>query len=106
MQSATVMLIALCGLGCYNKDCSASVAPPISRDLAGYSDPGVYSHASAQAAYMSYPPSRFDGYDPSDGSCRAVLRATLCSFVLGRDPGVATARDNEASFYSGRNRPQ
>lgn len=107
MQAAFVMAIALTGLGCQNKSTDLGDIPPV---FTRETQP-VYSSVETLGThpYPSYAsPSSYSGYYPrsyvddiSDvyPSHSDVLRATLCSFVLGRDPGVTTVREIEASVY-------
>jgi hypothetical protein len=52
--------------------------------------------------HPAYSASRSSSYDPSGDSWGATLHDTFMSFILGRDPGVATVREIESSFYLGR----
>jgi hypothetical protein len=96
MHGTVVTLIALSGLGCDHKSCAVSQAPP-----------ALYAGYGAQGDGYAFAPTPYPAYTPSDHTCGSPghsgysLRSTLCSFVLGRDPDVPTARDIEATFYSG-----
>ena len=89
MHGAIVMLMALSGVGCQNKigdsgDPPASVSPIVS--------PAVNPAASSTTP-PPYPQFDFGGYgspEPAEPTHWDVLRSTLCSFVLGRDPDVMT----------------
>jgi hypothetical protein len=99
MQGSVVMLIALSGLGCDHKSCGRFQGPwAVDSPYGAIVDP----HSFAPLGYPPMAPSHHLGGDPSGDSCGGgTLRATLWSFVLGRDPDVPTARELEASFYSG-----
>src|SRR5262249_44881168 len=98
MQGSVVMLIALSGLGCEHKSCDVLQAPPTVDGRYG-------AHADyptlAPSGHPAYAPLHYSGGDASGDSHRGSLRATLWSFVLGRDPDVPTAREIEATFSSG-----
>jgi hypothetical protein len=98
MQGAIVMLMALSGLGCQNKiidkgELPTSVSPIVS--------------AAANPAPSSTNPPPYPQYfnigsgdtETADPTHWEILRSTLWSFVLGRDPDVMTAREIEASIY-------
>jgi hypothetical protein len=98
MAGSVVMLVALSGFGCQNKDCGALPVPLTDR----WGVPYEGSSSSQSAAPLVYPAYSSGGYRGGDswddsGGC---LRATLWSFVLGRDPDVPTPREIEASVYS------
>ena len=97
MHGTIVILIALGGLGCQNKSCHASPAPPAGD---GWCGAHVAFPSFAPPSPAAYAPIHDHG-DAADYSRGRSLRSTLCSFVLGRDPDVPTARDIEATFYSG-----
>jgi hypothetical protein len=91
MAATVLMTIALTGLGCQNKD---SAIPP---------GPGMDGCTQESIAASSFVPAS-GAPDVGSGSgvdSGGALHNTLWSFVLGHDPGVATARDIESSFYSG-----
>jgi hypothetical protein len=98
MQGAFVMLMALSGLGCQNKisdsgELPAAVSPIVS--------PAVNPAASATTPppYPQYFNIGSGDTETADPDHWEVLRSTLWSFVLGRDPDVMTAREIEASVY-------
>jgi hypothetical protein len=101
MQGAIVMLLALSGLGCQNKGCNVS---PTAQTM-GYASARAVANGCPSPVGPSVGPawnvSHDSGDDSSGYSCRDVLRSTLWSFVIGRDPDVRSAREIEASVYSG-----
>ena len=100
MQGTVVLLIALSGLGCQNKPSGALPVPLTSYGSGDWSAAHGYPNAVAQPGYPAYVASRDSGCDGS-GYPGGALRSTLCSFFLGRDPDVPTARQIEATFDSG-----
>jgi hypothetical protein len=99
MPGAVVMAIALTSLGCHNKSGDVSYLPPASSSIgSGYTNP--YPRYTTPSSYSGFYTRSFSD-DVSDvyPTHWDAVRATLCSFVLGRDPGVATAREIEASVY-------
>ena len=98
MQGAIVMLMALSGLGCQNRSndvgdaptASTTVVTPSVDPIPGYTTPPPYPR------YFPENDSNVEwGYrTPWD-----AMRATFCSFFLGRDPDVPTAREIEASVF-------
>jgi hypothetical protein len=96
MHGIVVTLIALSGLGCDHKSCAVAHSPPALDVRCGAHEDG---HAFAPTGYPAYAPSGYNCESP--GHSGHSLRSTLCSFVLGRDPDVPTAREIEATFYSG-----
>jgi hypothetical protein len=96
MHGTVVMLIALSSLGCDHKSCAVDQAPPALDARYGAQGDG---HALAPSGYPAYTPSDSDCGSP--GHSGHSWRATLCSFILGRDPDVPTAREIEATFSSG-----
>jgi hypothetical protein len=102
MQATVVMLIALGGLGCQNP---ASDLPPLPPVTAGPAEAAGEAPASALAPtpYPSYVANPvITGDIPEDDSFRGCLRDTFCSFFIGRDPDVPTARQIEAAYYAGQ----
>jgi hypothetical protein len=110
MQASMVMMLALTGLGCQNKEASASDAVHVT----GYEiDPpsfssgqgGGYSTANSASSFAPTPypeisarlyarPSQTHSVD-----WHAELRSTLYSFVYGHDPDVSNVRQIEDSVY-------
>jgi len=100
MQVSVVMVMALSGLGCQNKDCAPSPSPQTYYGSSLCAE-HVYPGSAAPSGHPAYAPSSH-GRDPaSDYTFHSSVRSTLWSFVLGRDPDVATVREIEATFYSG-----
>jgi hypothetical protein len=100
MQMSVVMVMALSGLGCQNKGCDVSPTPQTcytSSPCALNAYPGSF----APSGYPVYAPSRYGRDNASDYTFHSSVRSTLWSFVLGRDPDVASASEIEATFYSG-----
>ena len=99
MQGAIVTAIALIGLGCQNKSDDVSGLQPVySATATTYANPyPTYTVPSSYSGYYqrSYSDDVSDVY-PTHWD---AVSATLCSFVLGRDPGVVTVREIEASVY-------
>jgi len=98
MQGAMVLLMALSGLGCQNrsdgladapKAPSAVVAPSVDA-LPGYTTP---------PPYPSYYPEIDANVESGYRTPWNAMRATFCSFFLGKDPDAPTAREIEASVY-------
>jgi hypothetical protein len=101
MHGAMVMLLALSGLGCQNKDCNASPAPQAPFCAGVQSSANVWPGPITSSGYPAWGALPDTSDDSSGYSCRDALRSTLWSFVLGHDPDVLTAREIEATFYSG-----
>ena len=100
MQVSVVMLMAISGLGCQNKGCDASPTPQTcytSSQCATNAYPGSF----APSGYPAYAPGSYGVATPLDYTAHGAVRSTLWSFVLGRDPDVASVREIEATFYSG-----
>jgi hypothetical protein len=110
MQIPFVMMLALAGLGCQNKSSvvvdagpltgsQVESAPPASDQRSGYST-RTYSGSFAPTPYPDIPSRLYtNNSEPRSTNWHAELRSTLCSFVIGRDPDVSTAREIEASVY-------
>jgi hypothetical protein len=101
MQGATVLAIALTGLGCQNKSCDLSNPPPPYRSFGdSYTYTNPYPHYTTPSYYSGYDSRSYadNAWDPYPTHWDS-LRSTLWSLVLGRDPDVATAREIEASVY-------
>jgi len=97
MQGAIVMAIALSGLGCANKSCELSDAPPACSSTDRAHAKPYPSYASSYSGYYSR---SYGGHDsPAQISHLGGLRANLYNFVFGHDPNVATAREIEESVY-------
>jgi hypothetical protein len=103
MHATAVLLVALSGLGCQNKDPVPIDAPAIS-SYSGGGDGYVYGNRAAPSSYSAYTSSLYGGYYPLEGPSGfgASLRDTFCSFFLGRSPDVPTPREIEASVYGDR----
>jgi hypothetical protein len=99
MQASFIVAIALTGLGCQNKSDELSDVPPVFSSLNG-SEVNAYPRYTTPSSYSGYY-QRSVGDDASDvyPTHWDAMRATLCSFVLGRDPGVTTVAEIEASVY-------
>jgi len=98
MQGSVVMLIALSGLGCEHKSCDVLQSPTT---VDGRYGAKVDYPSLAPSGYPAYAPLHDSGGDASCDTRGGSLRATLWSFVLGRDPDVPTPREIEATFSSG-----
>ncbi len=102
MQATVVLLIALGGLGCQNPATDQPPALPDVRQAAGQPSNDLSSTSAVPALYPAYIglPSPDPGAedDESFGRC---MRNTICSFFLGRDPDVRTAREIESAYYAG-----
>ena len=110
MQVSMVMILALTGLGCQNKEATASetvpvtscqIAPPsMSSGQGGGYSTTTYASSFAPTPYPEIPsrlyarPSQAHSVD-----WHAEMRSTLYSFVCGHDPDVSTVREIEASVY-------
>jgi hypothetical protein len=118
MQGAMVLLMALSGLGCQNRSDgvadaptapSAVVAPAV--DAPAVAAPAIAAPTIAaptvDALPVSTAPPPYPRYYPEiDANVESgyrtpwdAMRATFCSFFLGKDPDVPTAREIEASVY-------
>ena len=104
MQASMVIMLALTGLGCQNKDASASGCQIDSPSLYR-GQGGGYSTATDAGAFASTPypeiPTRLYARPSQAPSAdwHAEVRSTLYSFVCGHDPDVSTVREIEASVY-------
>jgi len=99
MQGAVVMVIALSGLGCNNKSCDVSNAPPGCRST-GCACTNAYAGYAAPSSHSGYDSRSYRGDDsPAYTSHVGLLRGTIYSFVFGHDPDVPTAREIEESVY-------
>jgi hypothetical protein len=119
MHAVVVMLIALGGLGCQNP---ASTAPPAlpavevpasqpaTPAVSPLSDVGPTAPLGDVSTTDNAPPPPYPVYSggpfanaavPEDDSFRTCLRNTFCSFFIGKDPGVPTAREIEAAYGAG-----
>ena len=98
MQGAMVMLVALSGLGCENRSNDVGNAPTA---------PSTVVTPSVDAIPASTTPPPYPRYFPeNDFNVESgypthwdAIRATLWSFVLGRDPDVSTPQEIEASVF-------
>jgi hypothetical protein len=103
MQATVVMLIALGGLGCANQAGDLPPIPPVAASSAGQPSSDVSPPFAAPPSYPVYSGGPFANAGvPDEDSFRQCVRNTFCSFFLGRDPGVPTARQIEAAYYSGQ----
>ncbi|MGP0065370.1 MAG: hypothetical protein ACLQGP_17430 [Isosphaeraceae bacterium] len=100
MQVSFVMLMALSGLGCQNKGCEASPSPQTYHGSGQYTA-NVYPGSMAPSGYPAYGPGGYRIGHPEDYDFHGAVRSTLWSFVIGRDPDVASAREIEETFYAG-----
>ena len=98
MSPAIVMLVALSGLGCQNKTDSREL-PVVLSPAAASPSPEVHSASTSPPPYPRYYPESYP--DPEDlyNSRLGCLRATLYSFVFGKDPGIPSASEIEASVF-------
>jgi hypothetical protein len=127
MQAAFVIGIALAGLGCQNKTNDLSDVPPVfsstgstetkpdstetkpgtieaKQDTAetkpGGNMPDPYPRYTIPSSYSgTYQRSHNEDVSDVYPTHWDVMRSTLCSFVLGRDPELNTAAEIEASVY-------
>jgi hypothetical protein len=100
MQTSVVMLMVLSGLGCQNKGCDASSTP----QTCSTSSPcatNAYAGSTGPSGYPAYAAGSYGVATPLDYTVHGAVRSTLWSFVIGRDPDVASAREIEATFDSG-----
>ena len=109
MQATVVLLIALAGLGCQNPVSDLPPVLPDVRQSAGQPSGEVSSVQPATTGYTAPAPYPVYIQDPSacsesadEDSFRRCVRNTFCSFFIGRDPGIPTAREIEASYYGGQ----
>ena len=96
MQGSVVLLIALSSLGCDHKSCGVF---PATAAVDGQYAASANLPSPAPSGYPAYAPRHYYGGDAA-GDSGGTLRGTLCSFILGHDPEVPTARDIEATFDS------
>ena len=100
MQGSILMLIAFSGLGCQNPTVDASQMPAAPSAT-------VAPVARLWRRFRGRPPRRRIRYFPEDYSSFDIdnrtpwdnMRATFCSFFIGRDPDVPTPRQIEAFAY-------
>ncbi len=99
MQAALVMAFALTGLGCQNKEEVVAEPLPVYTTTTS-AEPNPYPRYTTPSSYSGYY-QRNENTDISDvyPNHWEVLRATICSFVIGRDPDVITVNEIEASVY-------
>ncbi len=103
MQGTVVaVLMALAGLGCYNKEDHEIDPAPLDSASGIKALPNPSTDAVAPIVY----PPPFVGGPPSDGHdlgrpLGQVVHQTIVSFFLGRDDDVMTAKEIESAFYSG-----
>src|SRR5262249_31406079 len=96
MLNTVVIVIALSRLGCHNDE-SVDVTPaPPAIEAIGTGSPNPYPSYAAPSPYPGAYPTI---YDPDYPDRWAMVRATICSFVLGHDPGIPTAREIEESVF-------
>jgi len=100
MQISVVMVMALSGLGCQNKGCDPVPTPQISY-VGSPCASNVYPGSTASTGYPAYASGGNGVATPLDYTFHGSVRSTLWSFILGRDPDVASVREIEATFYSG-----
>ncbi len=103
MQASLVMLIALGGLGCQNPASNLPPIPAVAAESAAPSSAYAPAYIPPATAYTAYAGSPAISDDVrGDDSFRHCVRSTIWSFVLGRDPDVASARQIEEAYYAGR----
>ena len=100
MSGTVVLVVALGGLGCQNKACGVFPAPQSCNCSGGACPAPVYASSAGPLGYSAHVTGECSGDDAS-GYPGGALRATLISFILGRDD-VPTVHEIESSFYSGR----
>ena len=102
MQVGLVMVIALSGLGCQNK--GGDVAPSAQTHTHSISSPSVSHSHPNHGVGTGCPLHGAAAYSDSTATStfHGAVRSTLWSFVLGRDPDVATASEIEANLEAGR----
>jgi hypothetical protein len=101
MLGTVVMLMALSGLGCHNKNCDVAHSTPVSTGFTAACTANVdSSHVGPSCDSLSHASRYRGGHSP--GYPGGALRATVQSFVLGHDADVRSAREIEESLYSGR----
>jgi hypothetical protein len=98
MQGALVMLFALSGLGCQNKTDDSGQVPPLVIPIE-IPEANPAPGSTTPRPYPQYFDLSSAGIETAEPTHWEVLRATLWSFVLGRDPDVMTAREIEESVY-------
>lgn len=113
MYATVVMLIAIGGLGCQNP---VSELPPSLPEVrtptsqpAGEAAPAPMTAAESEVpspAPPSYPvysggPFRNDEA-PAKDSFQSCFRKTVCSFFIGRDPDVPSARQIMEAYCAGQ----
>jgi hypothetical protein len=101
MQVSVMMVMALSGLGCQNKECEVFPTPQISHASSSCAT-NMHPGSAAPSGYPAYAPGGYGVTTPLDYTVHGAMRSTLWSFILGRDPDVASVRDIEATFDSGR----
>jgi hypothetical protein len=98
MNGAIVMMMALSGLGCQNRSDEIGAAPTAPTAVVTPSvDP--LPGSTAPPPYPRYYPENDFNVESGYRTVGDMMRATVCSFFLGRDPDVATASEIEASVY-------
>ena len=103
MHATVLMLLALGGLGCQNPVSDLPPIPPVASTPAGQSSAYVAPYGPAPSGYTTYVGGQgFHGEPSDEDSFGRCLRDTFCSFFIGRDPDVPSAREIEADYYSGR----
>ncbi len=100
MHASVVMVMALSGLGCQNKDCAPSPTPQTYYGSSPYAT-NAYPGTVTPSGYPAYGTGDYRIGHPEDYTFHGAVRSTLWSFVIGRDPDVASVREIEATFYSG-----
>lgn len=100
MHASVVLLMALSGLGCQNEIPEAIDSPPAAYDTAASTFGSVNSGHTGPSGYSAYSSAFSSDFDASDKlGFGGALRDTIWSFFLGHSPGVASAREIEASVY-------
>jgi hypothetical protein len=103
MSCTFVMLVALSGLGCQNKPGDSSDVPVVLNPAPESPSPEALSGGTSPPPYPRYYPETLPDIEAMYGNRCSSMRATLYSFVFGRDPGIPTAREIEASVFGYEN---
>jgi hypothetical protein len=102
MQGSILMLIALSGLGCQNPTVDASQMPAAPSATVAPVAPALEAipGSAAPPPYPRYFPENYNSFEEIDNRTPwDNMRATFCSFFIGRDPDVPTPRQIEAFAY-------
>jgi hypothetical protein len=99
MSYTFVMLVVVSGLGCQNKPAPSSDLPVITNAAPASPSVEALSGSTTPPPYPRYFPETFPDPEAAYSNHLSSLRATLYSFVFGKDPGIPSAREIEASVY-------